>query len=182
MVSVRSLPLTGPLLIELTRYEDPRGSFCETWNAQDSAYFDLPVWVQENSSTSGQGVLRGLHFQRTPGQAKLVRCSSGCIWDCMVDLRSESPTCGQWCAVELDAHQPQWLYIPAGFAHGFCVLSDQAIVDYKVSQRYNPAEERTLRWDDPSLQIAWPIQQPLLSERDRLAPGWHQVREELVCG
>lgn len=171
-------PLDGLQQVHLTRYEDTRGSFMESWVPEEAASWGMPSWVQENSAVSHYGVLRGLHLQRSPGQAKLVRCTHGKIWDCAVDLRPESPTHGKWWGLILEDAMPSWFYIPVGFAHGYCVLSERAVVDYKVSQRYNAAEERTIRWDDPELAIAWPLQQPILSERDRHAPLLKQLLQE----
>ena len=114
-----------------------------------------------------KGVVRGLHYQKVPGQAKLVTAISGSIWDVAVDIREGSPTYGQWEAVELSDKNHWQLFIPIGFAHGYCTLSDSACVSYKVSAPYDPAEECTLRWDDPALAIPWPAKHPILSERDK---------------
>ena len=111
-------------------------------------------------------LFRSLHFQRTPGQAKLVRVVTGRIWDVAVDIRRESPTFGQWYGVELDAEQHKQLFVPVGFAHGFCVLSDFADVLYKVSSPYDAATESGFAWNDPEVGVAWPITDPILSKRD----------------
>ena len=130
------------------------------------------VFVQDNHSKSSQGTLRGLHFQLSPmAQVKLVRCARGAIWDVAVDIRVGSPTFGQWVGVELSAENFRQIYVPEGFAHGFCVLSDEAEVLYKTSAVYSRAHERGIAWNDPRLAVAWPEAEPLLSDRDRLAPS-----------
>jgi dTDP-4-dehydrorhamnose 3,5-epimerase len=147
---------------------DDRGFFFESYRAD--AYRQLGIgvdFVQDNHSRSVLNTLRGLHFQRAPGQAKLVRCARGRIFDVAVDLRQESPTFGQYEAFELDDVVHHQLFIPIGFAHGFCVQSPEADVVYKVSSYYDPATESGIAWDDPDIGIAWPVRAPLLSERDR---------------
>ena len=128
------------------------------------------VFVQDNHSKSVRGTLRGLHFQLPPmAQVKLVRVVRGAVWDVAVDIRAGSPTFGQWVGVELSADNFRQLYVPAGFAHGFCVLSDEAEVLYKASHLYSPAHERGMLWNDPAVGVPWPVAEPLLSERDRRA-------------
>jgi dTDP-4-dehydrorhamnose 3,5-epimerase len=123
--------------------------------------------VQDNHSRSRRGTLRGLHYQSTPGQAKLIRVARGRIFDVAVDIRPRSPTLGRWHGVELSDEDHHQLYIPVGFAHGFCVLSEEADVTYKCSSVYAAETERTIRWDDPEIGVEWPIDAPLLSERDQ---------------
>ena len=135
--------------------------------------------MQENQSRSGRGTLRGLHFQISPGQAKLVRCARGSIWDVAVDLRRDSPTYRRWEGYELSDTNHRQLLVPIGFAHGFGVLSDEADVHYKLSSYYDPATEAGIAWDDPDLRVKWPIADPLLSERDRSAPRLAEVAGEL---
>jgi dTDP-4-dehydrorhamnose 3,5-epimerase len=136
--------------------------------------------VQDNHSRSGRGVLRGMHFSIGAGQAKLVRCARGTILDVVVDLRHASPTYGEWEAVELDDELARQLYIPIGFAHGFCVLSEIADVTYKCSSYYDPAVERGFRYDDPDVDIAWPQDMQLLvSQRDVEAPTLREISGEL---
>jgi dTDP-4-dehydrorhamnose 3,5-epimerase len=135
--------------------------------------------VQENHSRSGLGILRGLHFQTRPGQAKLVRCLRGLIWDVAVDLRRDSPTHRRWEGYELDDARHRQLFVPAGFGHGFCVLSDQADVAYKLSSYYDPATEAGIAWDDPDVRVEWPISEPILSERDRTAPRLAEIADTL---
>lgn len=163
--------LAGVVLLEPAVHGDERGFFVETY--RQDAYAALGVtgdFVQDNHSRSVSGTLRGLHFQRRPGQAKLVRAARGRIWDVVVDIRPDSPTFGEWEAFELDDVRHRQLFVPIGFAHGFCVLSDVADVVYKVSAPYDAAEERGVAWDDPRLGIPWPVPEPTLSERDRANP------------
>ena len=167
-------------LIEPDVHGDERGFLVETFRAD--TWFELGAdadFVQENHSRSGEGILRGLHFQTDPGQAKLVRCLRGRIWDVVVDLRSDSPTYRQWEGHELDDETHRQLFVPVGFAHGFCVLSDIADVAYKLSSRYDPATEAGIAWDDPEIGIEWPISDPVLSERDRNGPQLSEVVDEL---
>lgn len=167
-VKLTTLELAGLRLIEPVVHADERGFFVEAWSRATyrAAGIDCE-FVQDNHSQSVRGTLRGLHFQSAPGQAKLVRVATGHVFDVVVDVRPDSPTFGKWQGVHLDATRHQQLFIPVGFAHGFCVLSDEADVLYKVSAPYDPAAERTLAWDDPDIGIEWPIAQPLLSPRDR---------------
>ncbi len=168
------------VLIEPQVHGDDRGFLVETF--RDDAWRDLGVeleFVQENHSRSGRDILRGLHFQIDPGQAKLVRCLRGRIWDVAVDLRSDSPTYRQWEAHELDDERHRQLLVPVGFAHGFCVLSDVADVAYKLSSHYDPATESGIAWDDPEVGVEWPVSEPILSERDTNAPTLSAIASEL---
>lgn len=173
-MSYRIQPTTLPdvRLIVSTRYEDERGHFCECY--RESAFRESGIaerFVQDNESRSHRGVIRGLHFQLPPhAQAKLVRVSSGVIWDVVVDLRADSPHFGRWEAHQLDAETRTTLYVPRGFAHGFQVLSESAWVQYKVSAEYAPAAQEGLRFDDPRLAIPWPLADALLSAKDRALP------------
>jgi len=135
--------------------------------------------VQDNHSRSARGVLRGLHFAVDPGQAKLVRCARGSIRDVVVDLRAGSPTFGQWQANELDDVRHAQLYVPVGFAHGFVVTSEVADVVYKCSAYYDGAKERSLHYADPAIGIDWGVTDPLVSERDQVAPLLAEIRDEL---
>jgi len=167
-------------LIEPEIHGDERGFMVETFRAD--AWRELGVeadFVQENHSRSGAGTLRGLHFQTEPGQAKLVRCARGQIWDVVVDLRSDSPTYRRWEGHELDDETHRQLYVPVGFAHGFCVLSELADVAYKLSSCYDPATESGIAWDDPEIAVEWPVSDPVLSDRDREAPQLMEVEDEL---
>jgi dTDP-4-dehydrorhamnose 3,5-epimerase len=173
--------LDGPLLIEPRVHGDARGFFLESYRANVWAEHGIDdVFVQDNHSRSGRGVLRGMHFSIGAGQAKLVRCARGRILDVVVDLRRESLTYGEWESVELDDERHRQLYIPIGFAHGFCVLSDVADVTYKCSTYYDDAIERGFRYDDPEVGIEWPQDVALLvSERDMLAPTLREIAGEL---
>lgn len=173
--------LEGLVLLEPAVHADERGFFVETYarDAYRAAGVDA-AFVQDNHSRSTRGILRGLHYQRRPGQAKLVRAARGRIWDVAVDLRPGSPTFGAWEAFELDDAGHRQLFVPVGFAHGFCVLSDVADVTYKVSAPYDAGEERGIAWDDPAIGIAWPVDDPVLSARDRANPRLADVpRHEL---
>jgi len=176
----RETRLDGVVLIEPEVHGDERGFLVETF--RDDRWRELGVeveFVQENHSRSGRGVLRGLHFQTHPGQAKLVRCARGRIWDVAVDLRRASPTYGRWEAYELDDQLHRQLLVPVGFAHGFCVLSELADVAYKLSSHYDPATEAGIAWDDPDVGIEWPVSKPAVSERDRGAPRLAEIANEL---
>ena len=171
------VPLQGPLLLTPRVFGDARGFFYESWNQQAFAAAlaehgqVAEPFVQDNHSRSRQGVLRGLHWQLPPHpQGKLVRCVVGEILDVAVDLRRSSATFGQWAGARLSADNHQQLWIPAGFAHGFVTLSDQAEVLYKTTDVWNRESERALRWDDPAVAIAWPLAQPILSDKDGVAP------------
>ncbi|MDR1918586.1 MAG: dTDP-4-dehydrorhamnose 3,5-epimerase [Tannerellaceae bacterium] len=167
--------IPGAWLIEPRVFSDSRGYFFESFK---QAEFDRHIgridFVQENESSSSQGVLRGLHYQLDPySQAKLVRVLSGCVWDVAVDLRRGSPTFGQHVALELSSDNKRQLFIPRGFAHGFHVLSEQAVFIYKVDNVYHPASERSIRYDDPACGIDWRIPRgasPILSDKDKQAP------------
>ena len=167
-------------LVEPEIHGDERGFLVETFRADRWRELGVAAdFVQENHSRSRQGILRGLHFQTSPGQAKLVRCLRGRIWDAVVDLRSDSPTYRHWEGHELDDERHRQLFVPVGFAHGFCVLSETADVSYKLSSFYDPATEAGIVWDDPEVAIEWPLSDPLLSERDRTAPRLADVEGEL---
>lgn len=156
------------ILVEPTVYPDSRGFFLESYHAERFAAGGIPcAFVQDNHSRSVKDTLRGLHYQREPGQAKLVRCVRGRIWDVAVDIRPASPTFGQWVAQELSEANKRMLFVPVGFAHGFAVLSDEADVLYKCSHYYIAETEAGLAWDDPDVAVPWPIATPLLSARDQ---------------
>ena len=159
------LRLQGLQKIIPTVFHDERGCFLESYRENLAATAGIH-FVQDNTVVSKQGVVRGLHFQQHPGQTKLVYCSFGTIWDVAVDIRPDSLTYCQWFGVELNDQNHFQFFIPIGFAHGYCVLSDSACVHYKVSAEYDSATERTIRWDDPMIGVNWPIAHPILSERD----------------
>ncbi|HUR62078.1 MAG TPA: dTDP-4-dehydrorhamnose 3,5-epimerase [Candidatus Thermoplasmatota archaeon] len=157
-------------------FGDARGRFQETWKASEFAAHGIPgPFVQDNSASNpAPGTLRGLHYQVPPqAQGKLVRCLRGRAFDVAVDLRP-GPTQGRWHGVELDAAKGNMLWVPPGFAHGYCTLEADTEVAYKVSgAEYAPAAERSIRWDDATIGIRWPIAQPLVADKDARAPGWH---------
>jgi dTDP-4-dehydrorhamnose 3,5-epimerase len=172
--------LEGLVVIEPDVFGDERGFLVETYRQDLWRELEIDAeFVQHNHSRSVRGTLRGLHFQTAPGQAKLVRASAGRIWDVAVDLRRGSPTFGQWEGHELDDRAHRQLFVPIGFGHGFCVLSDTADVDYQLSSYYDPATESGIAWDDPDVGVEWPITEPLLSERDKSAPKLAEVSDEL---
>jgi len=180
---MRALPtaLAGLIVLEPAVHGDARGFFQETY--REAEWADAGIadrFVQDNHSRSVRGTLRGMHFQIGPGQAKLVRCARGSILDVVVDLRRGSPTFGRWEAHELDDVVCRQLYVPIGFAHGFCVTSDVADVVYKCSNYYDGAIERGIAYDDPDVGIAWPADlEPIVSERDATAPRLADVAAEL---
>lgn len=160
--------LDGLLVIEPKVFRDDRGFFLEPYNSERYKAAGIGAdFVQDNHSFSTKGVLRGLHFQTSPGQAKLLRCGRGKIWDVAVDVRKGSSTFGKWWGVELDSQTHKQLFIPVGFAHGFCVLSDEAEVLYKCSSVYDPKTETGIAWDDPEIGVAWPEAHPVVSARDQ---------------
>jgi dTDP-4-dehydrorhamnose 3,5-epimerase len=168
------------VLLEATAHGDERGFLLESFRADLWAEHGVSgPFVQENHSRSARGILRGLHFQTRPGQGKLVRCVRGAIWDVAVDLRRDSPTYRRWEGVELTDENHRQLFVPVGFGHGFCVMSDVADVAYKLTSVYDPATEAGVRWDDPDLGVEWPIADPKLSERDKSAPSLAEVEEDL---
>ncbi|MGA4577309.1 dTDP-4-dehydrorhamnose 3,5-epimerase [Limisphaera sp. VF-2] len=160
--------LEGVLLIEPRVYGDARGYFLETWNERRYREAGIPgPFVQDNLSFSRRGAVRGLHFQNPSAQAKLVYVLEGEVFDVAVDLRRRSPTFGRWFGVRLSAENKRQLYIPVGFAHGFAVLSETALFAYKCTEFYAPEHEVTLLWNDPDLGIPWPVDQPVLSDKDQ---------------
>jgi len=171
----RQFSIPGPIAILPVRHGDARGYFSEIFRADRFAQHVGPVeLVQENQSLSAQvGTIRGLHFQTPPAaQGKLVRCIAGAIFDVAVDIRHDSPSFGQWVAAELSADNGHQLWVPPGFAHGFCTLEANSIVAYKVSSYYSPENDRGMAWDDPALAIAWPdlADAATLSAKDRVQP------------
>jgi dTDP-4-dehydrorhamnose 3,5-epimerase len=168
------------VLIEPSVFRDDRGFFFETFRQED--YRGLGVdadFVQDNHSRSARGTVRALHFQLRPGQAKLIRAARGTIFDVAVDLRRESPTYGQYEAFELSDENCLQLYVPIGFAHGFCVTSEVADVAYKVSSYYQGDTERGIAFDDPAIGVPWPVETPLVSDRDRSNPTLVEISSEL---
>ncbi len=168
-MKVEKTPLEGLAVVTLDIYGDERGFFVERYNAGKFAQHGLPTnFVQDNHSRSSPGVLRGLHFQHTEPQGKLVGAVCGAIWDIAVDVRPNSPTLGQYFAIELSDMNGKLLWIPPGFAHGFCVLGDKvADVFYKTTALFNGPGESGVAWNDPDLAIDWPIKNATISSRDQ---------------
>jgi dTDP-4-dehydrorhamnose 3,5-epimerase len=166
---VTRLDIEDVLLIELAVHGDARGFFVERFQVERFREHGLPIqFAQDNHSRSGPSVLRGLHYQHTPAQGKLIGVTRGRIWDVAVDVRPDSPTFGRSASVELSDMNGRLLWIPAGFAHGFCVLGNEpADVLYKTDALYNPNGEGGIAWNDPELDVPWPIDDPIVSDRDR---------------
>lgn len=172
--------LPGVIVIEPDVHRDARGLFLETYHRRKYEEAGIrEVFVQDNHSRSARGTLRGLHAQWRRPQAKLVRVLSGEVFDVAVDVRPGSPTFGRHAAASLSAENFRQVYIPAGFAHGFCVLSDHADVEYKCSELYDPTDELSIAWDDPDLAIPWPLERPTLSAKDASAPRLRDVAPRL---
>lgn len=170
-IEVIETRLNGVKLIVPNGFQDERGYFMEVFNARDFAEAALPTnFVQDNYSHSVGRVLRGLHYQFPKWQGKLVRVSRGEVFDVAVDIRPESDSYGQWVGITLSAANRKQVYIPPGFAHGFCVTSDQADVVYKCTELYDPQMDRGVLWNDPDIGIDWPISDPLVSPKDAEAP------------
>jgi dTDP-4-dehydrorhamnose 3,5-epimerase len=170
-MKVIATELPEVLVIEPKVHGDSRGFFYESFQARRYADAGISApFVQDNLSRSVRGTLRGLHFQEPRAQGKLVQVLRGTVWDVAVDVRRGSPRFGRWAAVELSESTPRQLWIPPGFAHGFCVLSESADFFYKCTELYAPDSERSIAWNDPAIGIVWPVQEPLLSVKDRAAP------------
>jgi len=168
VIEVVETGLDGVKIVKPKVFGDERGFFMETFNARDAADVGLPVsFVQDNHSRSTRGVLRGLHFQYPQWQGKLVRAASGEIFDVAVDIRQDSETFGKWFGAILSGENKMQMYVPEGFAHGFAVLSETADVIYKCTTLYEPSQDRCLMWNDPDIGIDWPVDRPLVSEKDK---------------
>jgi dTDP-4-dehydrorhamnose 3,5-epimerase len=168
--------LPDVLIIEPDVFQDTRGFFLETYHAQKYREAGiLEVFVQDNHSRSAQGTLRGLHAQRQHPQGKLVRVIHGEVFDVAVDIRPESPTFKRWVGITLSAENFRQVYVPPGFAHGFCVMSKIAEVEYKCTDFYDPTDEIGILWNDPEIGVKWPIDEPVLSDRDRGAASLVEV-------
>lgn len=183
---MQSLParLSGPVLMQPSVFGDERGFFVETYRREWHAGAGIPEvqqFIQDNHSRSSRGVVRGMHFHVGTGVAKLVRCARGKILDVVVDLRRGSPSYGDWEGFELDDELMRILYVPVGFAHGFCVLSDVADVIYKQTAYYDPALERGIAWNDPDVGVRWPlpVAELIVSARDSSAPLLREIAAEL---
>lgn len=180
-VNITPTELPGVLLVQPKVFDDARGSFFESFRANVFVEAGIAAFVQENQSRSVPGTLRGLHYQLDQPQGKLVRVVKGRIFDVAVDIRQGSPSFGKWAARELSEENRAMLFIPPGFAHGFCVLGDQpADVVYKCTDYYSgAADQRGVSWNDPMLGIAWPVAAPLLSEKDQVYVGLANNRQDL---
>jgi dTDP-4-dehydrorhamnose 3,5-epimerase len=182
---VQTTPTTlpGAVILEPRVFADERGFFAETYRREWHSQAGIPeqeLFIQDNHSRSVRGVVRGMHFHVGEGVAKLVRCARGRIVDVIVDLRRGSPTYARWEAVELDDESMRLLYVPVGFAHGFCALSELADVIYKQTAYYDPGIERGIAWDDPDIGIRWPSEvEPIVSARDAEAPTLRELADEL---
>lgn len=171
-------PLSGLLLIEPRCFADARGYFLEVFRENQYQELGLPAFVQDNISRSKRNTLRGLHYQLLPAQGKLVWVTRGTIWDVAVDIRRSSPTFGQWFGCILSDENHHQLYIPEGFAHGFCVLSDEADLSYKCTAFYAPQSEHGIAWNDATLNIDWPVQEPILSAKDAAHVAFNEINDE----
>jgi dTDP-4-dehydrorhamnose 3,5-epimerase len=177
---VHHTAIAGVVLIEPKVFHDDRGFFLELFNENTFAAAGLPtVFRQDNHSRSSRGVLRGLHYQLMHPQGKLVTCVRGRIFDVAVDIRRGSPTFGQWVGTDLDGDDPRYLWIPPGFAHGFCVLSPVADVVYKCTRVYHGDDDRGVAWNDPSIAVPWPVRDPSISDRDRGHAPLEASRDDL---
>jgi dTDP-4-dehydrorhamnose 3,5-epimerase len=168
--------LPGILLIEAKVFGDARGFFLESFRRDVFEEAGIPPLVQDNHSRSVRNTLRGLHFQHPHGQGKLIRVTSGAVFDVLVDVRRGSPTFGKWEGHELNEDNKRQLWVPPGFAHGFCVLSDTADFLYKCSDYYHPETEHTLLWNDPEVGVQWPVTEPILSEKDKGGVRFRDLR------
>jgi len=179
-MNVLPTTLLGVLIIEPKVLEDRRGLFFESYHAERYERAGLPGrFVQDNHSCSVPGTLRGLHYQVRRPQGKLVRVLRGAVFDVAVDIRRGSPTFGRWVGVELSAANKRQVFIPAGFAHGFCVTSEESEVEYKCTDYYVPEDERGVLWNDPALAIRWPVREPLVSDKDRALPPLRAAHADL---
>lgn len=180
-MKVSDTPLPGVLLIEPAVFEDSRGFFMETFHAERYAGAGVPgPFVQDNLSFSERGVLRGLHLQNPNPQGKLVYVLQGEVFDVAVDVRAGSPDFGRWAGEMLSSANKRQVYIPQGFAHGFCVVSETALIAYKCTGPYNAESELTVAWNDPQIGIEWPVDQPLLSAKDAAAPCLADMDPDLL--
>jgi len=174
------LELPGVVLVEPTLFPDERGFFLETFHERKYREGGIPAsFVQDNQSRSVEGTLRGLHSQRQHPQGKLVRAIEGEIFDVAVDVRRGSPTFARWVGVRLSAENFHQLYVPPGFVHGFCVLSEFAQVEYKCTDFYAPNDEQSVIWNDPDIGIEWPVADPVISPKDRVAPRLAEILQRL---
>ena len=175
-MDITRTPIDGVLLLQPKIWPDARGFFVETWQRDrySEAGITLP-FVQDNYARSSCGILRGLHFQRSRPQGKLVYVSAGAVFDVTVDIRQHSPTFGAWYGTVLSEENQHQLWVPPGLAHGYCVLSEHAGFHYKCTEFYCPGDEGGLRWNDPDIGIEWPLKDPILSAKDAAAPFFKEL-------
>ena len=179
-MTVRQTELPGVLIVEPRVFRDERGFFVETFSARGAASDGIPdTFVQDNHSRSTRGVVRGLHYQLQSPQGKLVHVANGSIFDVAVDIRVGSPHFGKWFGAELNDDNLHSLWVPPGFAHGFCVLSESADVIYKCTALYDPHDDRGIAWDDSRIGIEWPVAKPLVSAKDSKYEGLSETRADL---
>ena len=171
----------GLLFIKPKIFGDARGYFYESWNRERYENAGITEdFVQDNVSFSSKGVLRGLHYQKPYTQGKLVSVLVGEVWDVVVDLRRSSPTFGKWQGFTLTGERKEQLYVPCGFAHGFCVLSETALFQYKCTDKYSPESERGIIWNDETLNIPWPVHDPIISNKDTKHPRFNNLSDKLL--
>jgi dTDP-4-dehydrorhamnose 3,5-epimerase len=179
-VRVTTTDLAGVLVIEPDVHRDGRGFFVETYHAEQYGAYGIPFpFVQDNHSRSAARTIRGLHLQLRRPQGKLIRVIEGEVFDVAVDVRRGSPTFGRWVSVVLTAENFKQCYVPPGLAHGFCVVSEVAQVEYKATEPYDPASELGIAWNDPTLAIRWPVANPILSDRDKQLPTLSELADKL---
>ena len=180
-MDIEDTPLPGAAVLNIDVFGDDRGWFMEMWNADRYHMRGLDVdFVQDNLSRSKSRVLRGLHFQNPQPQGKLVTVLQGEVYDVIVDIRPSSPTYREWFGITLSAEEGTQLYVPEGFAHGFLVTGETALFHYKCTDFYAPEADWSIRWDDPEIEIEWPIQDPVLSDKDASAPSLSDLPEKAL--
>lgn len=177
-MKITTTKLAGVLIIEPRIFPDSRGYFFESFQAERYQEQGIPAFVQDNFSRSNQNVMRGLHYQLEHPQGKLIFVARGKVLDVIVDIRKNSPTFGQFIAIELDDQMHRQVYIPPGFAHGFCVISQEAECIYKCTDYYHPPSERGILWNDPDLQIPWPVKNPIVATKDETLPQLKNISEK----
>jgi len=179
-LKAKTFDIPGVVLIEPDVHRDERGYFLQTYHQEQYAPVGLSrLFVQDNQSSSTKGTLRGLHAQLNRPQGKLIRVLKGTVFDVAVDARPDSPGFGRWVSAELSSENFLQLYVPPGLFHGFCVTSEEAVVSYKCTDFYDPRDEVGVAWNDPELQIAWPVKNPVLSKRDSGYGGFSEIRARL---
>ncbi|HNW27253.1 MAG TPA: dTDP-4-dehydrorhamnose 3,5-epimerase [Spirochaetota bacterium] len=174
-----NLEINGLVLVEPRVFPDDRGFFLESYKESEFTRAGIPFrFVQDNHSRSIRNVIRGLHFQRPPrAQGKLVRVIRGAVWDVAVDIRKDSPTYRRWLSLELSDENNRMLFIPPGFAHGFLALTDEVHLLYKCTEEYDAALDGGIRWDDPDIGVAWPVKDPVVSDKDRVLPYLRELAD-----